>query len=115
MSRADLCWEWGYQAQGWIHEYAPGKYRAIGEILIDDAFDRVKGVLQEKGRTISEQDLRTIAVGAIKYAYLAQDREKDVVFDPDKALALDGISGPYVQYAQCTREADIEAMQAYEG
>ena len=46
-------------------------------------------MLQEKGRTLADDDLHAIAVGAIKYAYLAQDREKDIVFDTEKATALE--------------------------
>ena len=69
------------------------------ETLIDDAFDRVASVLKEKHRILSDEDLHAIAVGAVKYAYLSQDREKDVVFDTDKATALEWNSGPYIQYA----------------
>ena len=69
------------------------------ETLIDDAFDRVASVLKEKDRILSDEDLHAIAVGAVKYAYLSQDREKDIVFDTEKATALEWNSGPYIQYA----------------
>ncbi len=59
------------------------------ETLIDDAFDRVASVLKEKDRILSDEDLHAIAVGAVKYAYLSQDREKDIVFDTEKATALE--------------------------
>lgn len=45
-------------------------------------------------------------MGAIKYSYLSQDREKDVTFDWDKALSFEGNSGPYIQYA-CVRAAKV--------
>ncbi len=40
-----------------------------------------------------------VAVGAIKYMVLRQGTGKDIVFDPEKSLSLEGDSGPYVQYA----------------
>lgn len=40
-----------------------------------------------------------VAVGAIKYAVLKQGSGKDIVFDPEKSLSLEGDSGPYLQYA----------------
>ena len=40
-----------------------------------------------------------VAVGAIKYAVLKQGSGKDIIFDPEKSLSLEGDSGPYLQYA----------------
>lgn len=71
--------------------------------LIEEGNERTAQILEEKWRTgdkaLSEKDIEAITVGAIKYSYLAQDREKDVTFDWDKALAFEGNSGPYIQYA----------------
>ena len=76
------------------------------EELINRGNELTEMVLKEKGQTFSnrteeeKKDIITaIAVGAIKYSYLAQDREKDVTFDWDKALNFEGNSGPYIQYA----------------
>lgn len=67
--------------------------------LIDEGFVRTKTVLEQKGRELAPSDIQKITVGAIKYAYLSQDREKNIVFTWDKALSLEGNSGPYIQYA----------------
>ena len=40
-----------------------------------------------------------VAIGAIKYAILRQAPGKDIIFDVEKALSLEGDSGPYLQYA----------------
>lgn len=40
-----------------------------------------------------------VAVGALKYVVLKQGSGKDITFDPEKSLSLEGDSGPYVQYA----------------
>ena len=73
------------------------------EALIEEWFERTKVLLEEKWRvgerSLSKSDIQAITVGAIKYSYLTQDREKDVVFDWDKALNFEGHSWPYIQYA----------------
>ena len=42
---------------------------------------------------------RAVGIGAIKYADLSNDREKDYVFDWDRMLAMDGNTAVYLQYA----------------
>lgn len=73
------------------------------QALIDEGNERTTAILEEKWRTgenaLKQEDIQAITVGAIKYSYLAQDREKDVTFDWDKALSFEGNSGPYIQYA----------------
>lgn len=66
--------------------------------LIDESFDRVKKILTERERNISDEDARSVALGAIIYSFLSQDRERDWVFEWDKVLAFEGNSGPYLQY-----------------
>ena len=39
-----------------------------------------------------------VAVGAIKYAILKNSAGKDTLFDPNNSLALEGDTGPYLQY-----------------
>ena len=73
------------------------------EDLIEEWYERTKKILEEKGRTgensLREKDIQEIAIGAIKYSYLMQDRERNITFDWDKALSFEGHSGPYIQYA----------------
>jgi len=42
---------------------------------------------------------RQVGIGAIVFANLASQREKDVDFDIEHAVSLDGDSGPYLQYS----------------
>ncbi len=76
------------------------------DALVEEWYVRMKALLEEKKRELSESDIREIAIGAIKYSYLSQDRERDVVFTWDKALSFEWNSGPYIQYA-CVRAAKI--------
>ncbi len=66
--------------------------------LLKKAIDLAKEIM--KGREIEDLDetSRIVGVGAIKFADLKQNRTKDVVFDWDKMMSLEGDSGPYVQY-----------------
>lgn len=54
-----------------------------------------------------------VAVGAIKYAVLKQGSGKDIIFDPEKSLSLEGDSGPYLQYAH-TRALSLLKMAGRE-
>jgi arginyl-tRNA synthetase len=40
-----------------------------------------------------------VGIGAVKYADLSQNPQSAITFTWEKALALDGNSGPYLQYA----------------
>jgi arginyl-tRNA synthetase len=42
---------------------------------------------------------RQVGIGAIVFANLAPQREKDIDFDIDHAVSLEGDSGPYLQYS----------------
>ncbi len=79
------------------------------EDLIEEGFIRTKAILESKWRTLSESDIQEIAIGAIKYSYLMQDRERNIIFDWDKALAFEGNSGPYIQYAYVRARKIVES------
>jgi arginyl-tRNA synthetase len=49
---------------------------------------------------------RQVGIGAIVFANLAPQRDKDIDFDIDHAVSLDGDSGPYLQYSHA-RAASI--------
>ena len=40
-----------------------------------------------------------IGIGAVVFANLATQRDKDIDFDLEKAVSLEGDSGPYIQYS----------------
>lgn len=49
--------------------------------------------------TREARDREDVAVGAVKYVVLKSGSGKDIVFDPEKSLSLEGDSGPYLMYA----------------
>ena len=71
------------------------------EDVIAEAIRRAEVVVRDRDLTPEEKTRisRIVGIGAIKYADLSQSRIKEVVFDWDRMLALDGDSAPYLQYA----------------
>lgn len=67
------------------------------EELLDQAEDRARQVVAD--REVSEEDIKKIALGAIKFSDFAADRKTNILFDWDSIFALTGYSGPYIQYA----------------
>ncbi len=70
-----------------------------GESLIGDLIEAAKeraadSRADDKG-VLAEQ----VAIAALKYQILKQGAGKDIIFDRERALSIEGDSGPYVQYA----------------
>jgi arginyl-tRNA synthetase len=64
---------------------------------------RAREIIEEKNPELSPAR-RTevawqVAIGSLKYAMLARDNNKVVVFDLDEALSFEGHAAPYIQYA----------------
>lgn len=67
------------------------------EELLDKAEERAREIVA--GRDVSEEDVKKIALGAIKFSDFAADRRTNILFDWENIFALTGFSGPYVQYS----------------
>ena len=65
--------------------------------LLAEAKRRAYDIVKERGG--DEKLAEQIGYGAVKYSDLSHDPITDIDFSWDKALALDGNSGPYLQYA----------------
>lgn len=73
------------------------------ERLLDEAESRAFDIVREGSPQMDEATQREVAravgIGAVKYADLSQNPQSLVTFTWDKAMALDGNSAPYLQYA----------------
>ncbi len=73
------------------------------ESLLDEAERRALEIIKASNSEMPEDEQRELAVaigiGAIKYTDLSHDPQTMIVFTWEKALALEGNSGPYLQYA----------------
>lgn len=76
------------------------------------ALERVRGENVPGAEALAED----VAVGAVKYSILKQGTGRDIVFDIDRALSLEGDSGPYLMYAHArARSVLAKAPRAAEG
>ncbi len=57
--------------------------------------DRTPDMPDDERRVLARQ----IGLGALKYAMLSMDNNRDMIFDVDSALSFDGRTGPYIQNA----------------
>jgi arginyl-tRNA synthetase len=75
-------------------------------ILLDDLVDEIieKGIeeVNKRNSGLSEDKIKEISkkigIGALKYDILKVDRNKNVDFNPSKAIKFEGDTGPYLQY-----------------
>jgi arginyl-tRNA synthetase len=70
-----------------------------GESLLVDLVVSAKERAAESRADDKEKLAEEVAVAAIKYQILRQASGKNIIFDREKALSIEGDSGPYVQYA----------------
>jgi arginyl-tRNA synthetase len=70
------------------------------EAMLNDAEKRVRENFSDA--ELSDEDVRRISTGAIKYSDFIADRKTGILYDPAKIFALTGQSGPFCQYA-CVR------------
>ena len=89
-----------------LYRFKDGKMstRAGKIILFEDvvgqAVQMVRKMIEEKNPDLADKETvaRQVAVGAVFFNDLVNDRVKNVDFDWDRILSMDGDSGPFVQY-----------------
>ncbi len=72
-----------------------------GVVLMEELLDQAEAKASEivKGRNVSDDDIKKVALGAIKFNDFISDRRTNVLFSWDSIFSLSGFSGPYIQYA----------------
>jgi arginyl-tRNA synthetase len=77
--------------------------REVFAIAEDEVRAKIAEVNPSLPSDIARVVARQVGIGAVVFANLAQQREKDIDFDIDKAVSLEGDSGPYLQmqHARC--------------
>lgn len=71
------------------------------EDVLNESISKTLGIMKESGPDLEkpEEVAKKVGIGAILYAFLKNNREKDIVFSWDTMLDFEGESGPYVQYS----------------
>jgi len=71
--------------------------------LLDEAVNRAAAEVASRNPDLGDDEAasvaRAVGIGAVKYADLSTDRNKDYVFDYKRMLSFDGNTAPYLQYA----------------
>ena len=79
-----------------------GKAITLKELL-EESVTRAENLIIEKNPSMSasvrNEVSKMIGIGAIKYADLSIDRNKNYIFDWEKMLSFEGNTAPYLQYA----------------
>ena len=72
-----------------------------GVVLLEELLDEAEKRARENAKSsdISEEDIKKVAIGAIKFTDFAADRRTGMLFDWRTMFNLTGFSGPYIQYA----------------
>jgi arginyl-tRNA synthetase len=103
--QAEKCFHLGY---GFVSLPGGAMSARRGHLVLfkdvaDEALRRVLAEIAEKNPDMPEERREEIAykvgLGAMTYAMLSVDNNKDIVFDMDAALNFDGHTGPYIQNA----------------
>jgi len=85
------------------------------EALLNEAVARARRLVQASSAGMpaerQEEVAKAVGIGAVKYADLSTNPQTLVTFTWDKALSLEGNSGPYLQYA-CARIASVRDKYA---
>lgn len=68
--------------------------------LLKEAIQRARDIIEEKNPELEnkEEVARKIGIGGVKFIYLKNSREKEIMFDLNEVLNFDGETAPYVQY-----------------
>ncbi len=111
----------GYDWAERCHHVAFGHLRLGGKmmstrrgqlVLLEEVLDEAQGLalrmIEEKNPDVEDKPevSRRLAVGALFFGDLVNDRTQDVDFEWEQVLNLEGDTGPYVQYA-CVRISSI--------
>ncbi|MBU3195219.1 arginine--tRNA ligase [Clostridium algidicarnis] len=73
-------------------------------VLLEDLLNETKKktleIINEKNPNLEDKEevAKKLGIGAVIFAYLKNNREKDIVFDWNDMLSFEGETGPYVQY-----------------
>jgi arginyl-tRNA synthetase len=71
------------------------------EDVLDEARERVAAIIEEKNPDLRDKAevAEILGMGAVVFFDAMNDRVKPITFTWDRVIALDGDTGPYVQYA----------------
>lgn len=83
--------------------------------VLQESIDRARAKVEETDRNLTPGEKDTVArqvgVGAIVYMDLSQGRERNIKFDWEQALSLEGNSGPSIQYSHARAKSVLRKAE----
>lgn len=85
------------------------------EDVLKKATEMAQDVIQEKNPALENKELvaQQIGIGAVVFQELFNSRIKDYTFSWSKAMAFEGETGPYVQYAHARANTLLEKAECH--
>ncbi len=71
-------------------------------------------VVKKMSASEKNEMVRKVAIGAVKFSDLSSDPKKDIIFDWQQIMSLDGDSGPYLQYTYARCKSVLSKTQIKE-
>lgn len=71
-------------------------------------------VIKKLSASEKNEMIKKVAIGAVKFSDLSSEPKKDIIFDWDKIMSLDGDSGPYLQYTYARCKSVLSKTQIKE-
>lgn len=90
-------------------------YQMLRDALLDRALGEVSQRHPDWEPEHVEKTARAIAFGGMKFALLKQDPDSIITFDLEQALAFEGMTGPYCQYAVVRLRSILEKAGSVSG
>lgn len=88
------------------------------EEFLDKAVQKVESIIRSNERDMPEEEIADVAekvgIAAVKYTYLRNSREKDIVFDWDEMLDFDGDTAPYLLYTYARAKSVLRRVDELE-
>lgn len=93
-----------------------GEVIFLDEVL-SEAMEKTLEIINEKNPELKnkEEVSKVVGVGSIVFAYLKNNREKDIVFDWKEMLSFEGETGPYVQYTYARGNSILRKLGVSKG
>jgi len=89
------------------------------EGVIAEAIAKAREVIETKNPNLTpvekEEVATVVALGALRYNDLKENRTTDIIFNWDKMLDFSGDSGPYLQYTYARLKSILRKSQAVNG
>lgn len=88
------------------------------EDLLDQSVAKTKEIIVKNNPEMSQEEIaqtaESIGIGAVKYTYLKNGREHDIMFDWDEILDFEGDTAPYLMYTYARAKSILSKAEYFD-